>query len=57
MILMLNENSHIESTPNPIPVLEVSNEWKHVIVISGTVESVDTREKLHAPCIVPSKVG
>ena len=37
--------------------VEVSNDWKQVVVISGEVESADTSDKLEAPCIVPPKVG
>lgn len=36
--------------------MEVQSDWKQVIVISGEVEAIDIKQKLVAPCRVPSKV-
>ena len=40
----------------PVPTFEVSEEHKEVVVISGEVRCLNSREKLTAPCIVPRNV-
>ena len=56
LLLMLHETAYIVTVPDP-PVLDILNDWRQIIVISGAVQCMDTHEKLVAPCIVPGKVG
>ena len=53
---MLYDGAHL-LPPQSSGIIEIKNEWKQVIIISGEVISVDTNVTLEAPCIVPPKVG
>ena len=49
------ESSYLVTTTefSPTPVFDITDEYKHVILISGTVQCADTRELLTAPIVVP----
>ncbi len=53
---MLYEAAHILPESAIATTIEIENDWKQVIIISGEVESPEIKQKLIAPCIVPSKV-
>lgn len=56
-LLLLCEGAYVVSPPEqPVPTFEVSEEHKEVVVISGEVRCLNSREKLTAPCIVPRNV-
>ena len=40
----------------PVPTFEISKDHKDVVVISGEVRCLNTRDRLIAPCIVPRSV-
>ena len=42
--------------PGPVPTFEILEEHKEVILISGEVRCMNSREKLMAPCIIPKVV-
>ncbi len=56
LLLMLYEAGHLLPPSTGSACMEIKNDWKQVIVISGAAEAIDSRQQLVAPCIVPSKV-
>ena len=51
------EGAYISTPPlEPVPTFEILEEHKEVIVVSGEVRCLDTRERLMAPCVVPRNV-
>ena len=51
------EGAYIAMPPTePVPTFEILEEHKEVVVVSGEVRCLDTREKLTAPCVVPRNV-
>ena len=56
-LLLMCEGAYIATPPTePVPTFEITEEYKEVIVVSGEVRCLDTREKLTAPCVVPRNV-
>ena len=51
------ESSYVIYAPEgPVPTFEVTDQHKEVIVISGEVRCVSTRENLISPCVIPKTV-
>ena len=56
-LMLMCEGAYIATPPDePVPTLEVTQDHREVIVVSGEVRCVNSREKLVAPCIVPHNV-
>lgn len=54
---MLYEAAHLLPEIVGPSCVDIKNDWRQVVIISGEVEAVDTKDVLVAPCIVPSRVG
>ena len=53
-LMLMCEGAYIATPPHePIPTFEVTKEHREVIVVSGEVRCVATKERLVAPCVVP----
>ena len=50
---LMCESSYLVTDSSPAPVFDITDVYKHVVVISGAVQCADTRELLTAPIVVP----
>ena len=56
-LLLMCEGAYIASAPDePVPSFEITDEHRVVVLLSGVVRCLNTREKLVAPCIIPHNV-
>lgn len=56
-LLLMCEGAYMASVPEgPVPTFEITEEHKEVVLVSGEVRCLNTREKLTAPCVVPRNV-
>jgi sodium/hydrogen exchanger 10/11 len=54
-LMLMCEGAYIATPPDePAPTFEVTQEHHEVILISGEVRDVGSRERLVAPCVVPN---
>ena len=53
-LMLMCEGAYIVTPPDePAPTFEVTQDHREVILISGEVRDVGSRERLVAPCVVP----
>ena len=51
------EGAYLATAPEgPVPTFEITEEHKEVVVVTGEVRCLNSREKLIAPCVVPRNV-
>lgn len=56
-LLLMCEGAYIASAPEePVPSFEITDEHREVLLVSGVVRCLNTREKLVAPCVIPHNV-
>ena len=56
-LMLMCEGAYIATPPDePAPTFEVTPDIREVVVVSGEVRCVGSRERLLAPCLVPHNV-
>ena len=56
-LMLMCEGAYIATPPRePAPTFEVTQDHREVIVVSGEVRGLSSREWLLAPCVVPHSV-
>lgn len=56
-LLLLCEGAFVALAPDePVPTFEIQEEYKEVVLISGEVRCLNSRERLTAPAVVPRNV-
>ena len=54
-LMLMCEGAYIATPPDePAPTFEVTQDHREVILVSGEVRDVGSRERLVAPCVVPN---
>ena len=57
LLLILYQNAIMIPKPKgPHPHLEILDDWKQVVVVSGEATCTETQQTFTAPCIVPNRV-
>ena len=56
-LMLTCEGAYIAPPPEePAPTFEVTQDHREVVLVSGEVRCLSSRERLVAPCIIPHSV-